>query len=392
MTRPKNGRLNSLTMVLMLLLMLSVPKSSAEVPPRLLFLQLGSIEKVSLEASGQLNSPTVVTTGVVQRQHHSTIVGVPHEVMVGPGLVLKVEFQAEALSVGRVLVKVTSSSSQISIVEDRLTIQVIRSYALHILEILFGWVYFLAWAVAAYPQLITNYRRKSVIGLSFDFLALNVMGFLSYSLYNVGMYWVPAVQEEYHRRFPDAVKGVDLNDVLFSVNGFLCTLVSITQCIIYERGMQRVSLKTRTSMAVTLLCALIALFLTIDQKISWFDYLTSFSLIKLGVTLVKYIPQAHLNYMRKSTAGWSIGNVLLDFTGGVFSLMQMLLQAYNSGSWMILFGNFTKFGLGIISLVFDMVFIVQHYWLYRDVMKYTAVSMVEQFTDSDSKHKSNPTS
>uniref|UniRef100_A0A8C4QTW3 Cystinosin, lysosomal cystine transporter n=1 Tax=Eptatretus burgeri TaxID=7764 RepID=A0A8C4QTW3_EPTBU len=251
--------------------------------------------------------------------------------MVGPGLVLKVEFQAEALSVGRVLVKVTSSSSQISIVEDRLTIQVFRSYTLHILEILFGWVYFLAWAVAAYPQLITNYRRKSVIGLSFDFLALNVMGFLAYSLYNVGMFWVPAVQEEYHRRFPDAAKGVDLNDVLFSVNGFLCTLVSITQCIIYERGMQRVSMKTRTSIAATLLCAFIALFLTIDQKISWFDYLTSFSLIKLGITLVKYIPQAHLNYTRKSTAGWSIGNVLLDSTGGVFSLMQMLLQAYNSG-------------------------------------------------------------
>ena len=37
--------------------------------------------------------------------------------MVGPGLVLKVEFQAEALSVGRVLVTVTSSSSQIRCVE-----------------------------------------------------------------------------------------------------------------------------------------------------------------------------------------------------------------------------------------------------------------------------------
>ena len=29
---------------------------------------------------------------------------------------------------------------------------------------------------------------------------------------------------------------------------------------------------------------------------------------------------------RQSTEGWSIGNVLLDLTGGSFSMLQMLLQ------------------------------------------------------------------
>jgi len=38
-----------------------------------------------------------------------------------------------------------------------------------------------------------------------------------------------------------------------------------------------------------------------------------------------------MNYRRQSTKGWSIGNVLLDFTGGSFSLIQMFLQAYNNG-------------------------------------------------------------
>lgn len=36
-----------------------------------------------------------------------------------------------------------------------------------------------------------------------------------------------------------------------------------------------------------------------------------------------------MNYSRKSTDGWSIGNVLLDFVGGVGSLLQMFLNAYN---------------------------------------------------------------
>lgn len=38
-----------------------------------------------------------------------------------------------------------------------------------------------------------------------------------------------------------------------------------------------------------------------------------------------------MNFHYKSTEGWSIGNVLLDFTGGCFSLLQMVLQSYNNG-------------------------------------------------------------
>ena len=38
-----------------------------------------------------------------------------------------------------------------------------------------------------------------------------------------------------------------------------------------------------------------------------------------------------MNFVYKSTEGWSIGNVLLDFTGGSFSLLQMFLQSYNNG-------------------------------------------------------------
>jgi hypothetical protein len=36
-----------------------------------------------------------------------------------------------------------------------------------------------------------------------------------------------------------------------------------------------------------------------------------------------------MNYRRKSTEGWSIGNILLDFTGGILSMLQMILNAYN---------------------------------------------------------------
>jgi cystinosin len=73
-----------------------------------------------------------------------------------------------------------------------------------------------------------------------------------------------------------------------------------------------------------------------------------------------------MNYRRKSTEGWSIGNILLDFLGGIFSLIQMFLLAINYNDWSSIFGSITKFGLGIVSIGFDLIFMVQHYILYKN--------------------------
>ncbi len=67
------------------------------------------------------------------------------------------------------------------------------------------------------------------------------------------------------------------------------------------------------------------------SAITWLDFLYACSYAKLLITLVKYVPQAVMNYRRKSTMGWSIGNVLLDFSGGILSITQMFMLAYNSG-------------------------------------------------------------
>ena len=42
---------------------------------------------------------------------------------------------------------------------------------------------------------------------------------------------------------------------------------------------------------------------------------------KALITFVKYCPQVYLNFKRKSTVGWNIYNILLDLTGGTFSLL-----------------------------------------------------------------------
>lgn len=44
-----------------------------------------------------------------------------------------------------------------------------------------------------------------------------------------------------------------------------------------------------------------------------------------------------MNYRRKSTIGWSIGNILLDFTGGTLSMLQMILNAHNFGNFDLIY-------------------------------------------------------
>jgi len=38
-----------------------------------------------------------------------------------------------------------------------------------------------------------------------------------------------------------------------------------------------------------------------------------------------------MNFMRKSTDGWSIWNILLDFSGGVANYAQMAMQSIDQG-------------------------------------------------------------
>lgn len=90
------------------------------------------------------------------------------------------------------------------------------------------------------------------------------------------------------------------------------------------------------------------------------------SYVKLVITVVKYIPQVWVNYKRKSTVGWSIWQIILDFSGGTLSLAQLALDASLEDDWSGVTGNPVKFFLGNISIFFDVIFIVQHYILYRE--------------------------
>jgi len=244
-------------------------------------------------------------------------------------------------------------------------VEVTKSDGISLASTIIGIIYTVAWSVSFYPQIIENFRRKSVIGLNFDFLGLNIVGFTLYGIYNIVLFWNDSVQDQYLNRYPRGVIPVQPNDVFFPIHAVFACTVTIIQCFIYERGNQKLSKGCWGILACIAVFVVVILILSLTNVIIWLDFLNYCSYVKLGITLIKYIPQAYMNYRRKSTSGWSIGNILLDFTGGTLSILQMMLIAYNNDDWNSVFGDLTKFGLGFFSVLFDIFFMLQHYVFYR---------------------------
>ena len=109
-----------------------------------------------------------------------------------------------------------------------------NSRGLIITSVIVGWAYFLAWSICSYPQIFLNFKRKSVIGLSFDFLALNIVGHVSYTIFNVCFYFGEFFQKEYFARFSHGQTPVLLNDVFSTAHGVLVYIIIILQCFVYQ--------------------------------------------------------------------------------------------------------------------------------------------------------------
>ncbi|GAA6000009.1 hypothetical protein JCM10207_006011 [Rhodosporidiobolus poonsookiae] len=230
-----------------------------------------------------------------------------------------------------------------------------------------GWIYTAAWSASFYPQFILNWRRKSITGLSIDFLALNPLGFACYTVFNVALFASSTVRKQYASRHDGHYPQVQPNDLAFSSHALLISLLTLLQSLLYKRDAnQRLSNYNRGVLAVfTLGIAVLTFLAASTDALQWLDLVLLLSYIKLYISFAKYVPQAVINYKRKSTQGWSIENILLDATGGLLSLTQLVLDSWIDNDWRGITGNPGKLGLSFLSLAFDALFIVQHYILYR---------------------------
>ncbi|GKV41288.1 hypothetical protein SLEP1_g48839 [Rubroshorea leprosula] len=283
-----------------------------------------------------------------------------------------------------------------------------HSISLEITYQVLGWFAFVSWSSCFYPQVILNFRRKSVVGLNFDFALLNLTKHSAYLIYNACLYFSLAVQKQYLDKYGyNQMIPVAANDVAFSIHAVLMTSITLIQIAIYDRGNQKFSKISIAIVSAVWLTAAICLFVALPKH-SWLWLISIFNSIQVCMTAIKYTPQVRIvsfldgfytinrhsgitfhvgqwidmqrveryppflnffpfnvkllarknevavfNFARKSTEGFSIGYVLFDFTGGLTSLAQMAVQSVDQNSFVNFYGNIGKM---LLSVVWNVVY------------------------------------
>ncbi len=241
-----------------------------------------------------------------------------------------------------------------------------------------GYVSTFVWSLSFYFMIWEVVKVKNADGLSINYLAMNYVGYAFYSIYNLyGYVYNPSYNNGQ----------IHISDLLFAFHGYFIVMVQIILVIYYPRETNQPELLWMSFAISCFLCAILyGLILNPHAE----AIVKLMGLMKVIISFVKYSPQVYLNYTRKSTKGWSIQNTILDCTGGGLAFLQIFVDYYNRGTSDPFFAkiNFSKFLLGIVSVAFDVIFMIQHFVLYkgRSNIINTNVYEIEESLIADKPH------
>eukprot|EP00298_Acanthocystis_sp_HF-20_P008992 c18036_g1_i1.p1 GENE.c18036_g1_i1~~c18036_g1_i1.p1 ORF type:complete len:323 (-),score=52.32 c18036_g1_i1:34-1002(-) len=206
------------------------------------------------------------------------------------------------------------------------------------------WIYLIFTSISFYPQIRMNQSTKSVLGLSFDFVALNVTSF--------GCFFISLLVS---RRNGD--QSVLNRDLVYSGHALLCCWILAMQCIAFQNGTQKISW-TAIFLTGSVWIAIITnvlLFLRSDETIQ--NFTIQFVWFRFFCSLLKYLPQAFYSYKRKSTSGWSKSYVQFDLIGYIFCIIHILVDTSISGSFSD--NQILDLFVAFVFVIFDILFLLQ---------------------------------
>ncbi|CAI5506619.1 unnamed protein product, partial [Closterium sp. Naga37s-1] len=119
-------------------------------------------------------------------------------------------------------------------------------------------------------------KHTAVIGLNFDFLVFNLTKHTAYLIFNASVFFSPLVQQQYHAKYgAEELIPVSASDVAFSVHAVALTAFTVWQCMVYNRGGQRVSW---TCKAISLGVWIFALLTSLHSSFhhDWLGLVTTF--------------------------------------------------------------------------------------------------------------------
>ncbi|CAD0057073.1 unnamed protein product [Aureobasidium pullulans] len=244
---------------------------------------------------------------------------------------------------------------------------------------LLGWSYFTSWSLSFYPQPLRCWKRRSTRGITVDFPLLNIVGFTSYFISTTSFLFSHEIRQQYAVRHPFAPEPtVRFNDLVFALHGTIVCFVFYSQFYPRLWNFEVVKGQRASSTALGIFYgSIIGVAITVllvslfkggrDTADSWADIDVIYAFLTSNLSsLSANTPLKHgYNYKIKSTAGWAIDMIWLDFIGGVMSLLQLIIDSALQADWSGITGNPAKLFLAMFSLCFDMIFFVQHYVLYK---------------------------
>ena len=205
-------------------------------------------------------------------------------------------------------------------------------------------------------------------------------GFLAYLTSNLSFYASPVIRDQYAQRHHGLTPTVAFNDVVFAAHAVALCAVTTSQYLApalwgFDRAPGTQPSRGILGVVTGSVAAVAAIALLVTARAgagagdartewAWLDVIYTVSYVKLLVTLVKYAPQLLTNYRNQSTRGWSIWQILLDVCGGLLSIAQQSIDSYLQHDWSGITGNPVKFALGNVSMLYDVAFIAQHFFLY----------------------------
>ncbi|KAL9645501.1 hypothetical protein ABK040_000567 [Willaertia magna] len=202
---------------------------------------------------------------------------------------------------------------------------------LEALSVFSGYCNTICWSFMFYPQMITNYTRKSAEGLSFDFIILNTIGNICYLIFNLSLFSSKTLTENYIQNYHLKKIPVGFNDILFSIHAKDYSLIPNM-----KRGTFYIILGV-----FSFIFLLIILNFINPKRFTILFVLSCIGNIKVCCGLLKYIPQCLLNYQRKSTEGINIVGLVFDMSGGLFCIVQMFILALISNNFIEFYGIIT---------------------------------------------------
>lgn len=242
-----------------------------------------------------------------------------------------------------------------------------------------GAIYVLSWSISIYTPILTNWSHRSTDAMSFEFVALNCAGYfyLLVSLMLQAFAWLPASEDMAGTQQLELAKKPKITwfDLAYSAHGFLMNIVLLSQLILGRQlwGFKHYSHRMRPRYYRALWLS-IAVFVWASGKLHWTNTLNggwnnsttlwfcnTMYILKVSMSLIKYIPQVMHNYERKSMQGFAIQGVALDIIGGIASLGQLACQLWKEPEFnlALFIVNFGKIGLAVVTLTFNNIFVWQ---------------------------------